>query len=257
MSWYLMHRGWLDNPAFKPEPLTEREAWLWLIENAAYEDTVACVRGQPAKICRGSLSFSLRFLAQAWGWDDPVRVRRYLRRLENWGMIALSTVTKQSVITLCNYERYQSPSAADDTKVQRKRNTKRNENAALEATNNNEVNEGKEPKQENNTLPEWVPQREFDAFLEFRQSQKRPIKTAHARHLLITELDELRREGHDIAQVLNQSISNCWLGVFAPKVKLPKPTWATAPEKKSYGLKMMEATARAVSDALNMKEGVK
>src|SRR5262245_47884423 len=33
---FVLDRGWFDHPAFKDEPYTEREAWAWMISNAAY-----------------------------------------------------------------------------------------------------------------------------------------------------------------------------------------------------------------------------
>jgi hypothetical protein len=33
---FALDRGWFDHPTFKKERYTEREAWAWLIAQAAY-----------------------------------------------------------------------------------------------------------------------------------------------------------------------------------------------------------------------------
>jgi hypothetical protein len=65
-------------------------------------------------------------------------------------------------------------------------------------------------------LPDWVDPVVFDAFCEMRKRLKKPL-TDFAANLLIKNLDELRRKGHDPTAVLNQSILNSWQGVFAIK----------------------------------------
>jgi len=115
-GFYLMHRGWQDNPVFgavSREPFDRRSAWVWLIENAAYTTTRVNVAGKPTNLRRGQLSHSLRFLAKAWGWDDA-RVRRFLSRLADELMIECVTDAGQTIITICNYDTYQVPARVGD-----------------------------------------------------------------------------------------------------------------------------------------------
>ena len=93
-------------------------AWFWLVSNAAWKPTRARISGQVATLEVGELSFSVRFLAEAWGWSKS-RVDRFLSELRQEGMI--ETCSKigteagqkagqgQSVITICNYAKYQDP----------------------------------------------------------------------------------------------------------------------------------------------------
>jgi len=251
-----MHRGWMSHPAFKDVLYTEREAWLWLIENSAYEDTTVSLKGHPMRVSRGSLSYSLRYLAKAWGWNDPERVRRYLSRLEQWGMIAVRSATRQNIITICNYEKYQSPVSSFVSETRRKAHGQHDDDTSSPMTNKKEQNEGKEPKEISpiaTELPEWVPVQEFTAYADFRKSIKRPIKTAHALRLTIEKLVELRLAGHDPASVLNQSIANGWTGLFPLK-----PSGHTPPHlnKQSHSQKMLEATIRGAQAAMKKSEEV-
>jgi hypothetical protein len=115
-----MHRGWLDHPALgqKKEPFCKRAAWAWMIEEASYEPRTISVGGKVIELQRGQFSHSLRFMAQAWGWQHD-RCRRFVASLSQCCMIATASATDsataQLVITICNYERYQVSSTGDAT----------------------------------------------------------------------------------------------------------------------------------------------
>ena len=125
-GYYLMHRGWMDSPVFKCEPFTQREAWLWLIENAVWSDIAVAsqVTGHEIKLKRGQLSYSHDYLKVAWGWSDRRRVQRYLDKLKKWQMIGTEMVHSQTVITVCNYTIYQDMANLSGTKGGTKGGTK-------------------------------------------------------------------------------------------------------------------------------------
>lgn len=107
-GFYLMHRGWLDNPAFggKREPFCRRSAWAWLIEHAAYQEHDILVAGKLQLMARGQLYVSLRQVAKQWGWGHE-KCRRFFQTLAECAMIDTSVETGQYLITICNYEKYQ------------------------------------------------------------------------------------------------------------------------------------------------------
>lgn len=109
---FAMDRGWFGHPAFAPEPYTEREAWAWLIAEAAWRPVRVRVGSEIVVLKRGQLSHSLRFMAERWQWDKE-KVRRYLRRLEKRDMIETASETGQTVISICNYNAYQRVSLPD------------------------------------------------------------------------------------------------------------------------------------------------
>ncbi|MFC5355453.1 hypothetical protein [Azospirillum himalayense] len=114
-GFYLMHRGWLDHPAFggAREPYCRRAAWAWLIENACWKNERQNIAGKTVALRRGQLSFSLRFLAKAWGWDAE-KVRRFCLRLADEKMIETESEAGQMVITICNYDEYQVPASPSE-----------------------------------------------------------------------------------------------------------------------------------------------
>jgi hypothetical protein len=120
-GYILISRGILDHPRFKPTgPYTRAEAWLWLIEAAAFKDrSVPVLAGRQRKmvlIARGELTYSVRFLANAWRWS-PGRVQRFLDELQTDRSIDTRTDTGQTVISLCNYDAYQAPFHQVDTQT--------------------------------------------------------------------------------------------------------------------------------------------
>lgn len=112
-GFYLMHRGWRNNPVFAGEPYSRADAWIWLIENAAFAPHQIGIKGKTVTIGRGQLSHSLRHLATTWKWDEA-KVRRFLSRIERDEMIRCVADAGQNVITICNYEKYQDPRSVGD-----------------------------------------------------------------------------------------------------------------------------------------------
>jgi hypothetical protein len=112
-GFYLVSRGMLDHPRFKPRgPFTQFEAWHWLIRSAAYVPRdVSIVSGrnkQTVHLEPGQLTYSVRYLAKAWRWSDK-RVQRFLSALQLDQSVTTQTTTGQTVISLCNWPRYQRP----------------------------------------------------------------------------------------------------------------------------------------------------
>jgi hypothetical protein len=112
-GYVLIARGLLKHPRFKPRgPLTQFEAWYWLIESAAYaphDVTITSGRNRLAvHLEPGQLTYSIRYLAKAWQWSDK-RVQRFLSALQLDQSVTTQTTTGQTVITLCNWAKYQRP----------------------------------------------------------------------------------------------------------------------------------------------------
>ena len=90
------------------------EAWIDLIQSARFEPNVGIVNVGVAsiKLQRGQLAGSIRYLAQRWTWGER-KVRVFLAYLRKNDMIETETVSGHTVITLVNYDKYNS--SCDDT----------------------------------------------------------------------------------------------------------------------------------------------
>lgn len=118
-GFYLMPRGMLDHPAFggKREPFCRRSAWVWLVENAAYQERVISVGGKAVTLSRGQLSVSVRHLARQWGWSAP-RVFRYLTAVREHHLAECVGDTANTIITIGNYDEYRLETRSADTPIE-------------------------------------------------------------------------------------------------------------------------------------------
>lgn len=107
-------RSIFDHAIFADEPKTEREAWVWLIMKASWKSREVRIGYTVIQTQRGQIAASVRFLAAAWKWT-PARVQRYLKRLEKAEMITTQADTGVTLITVCNYDEYQSGGQSPDT----------------------------------------------------------------------------------------------------------------------------------------------
>lgn len=111
---YRMARGWQDHEVFGNDPYSRRDAWVWIIEHAAWADHTIIVGGKRLTLRRGQLCHAYRHLADTWKWSVAA-VQRYVARLQANTMIECSADTGRLVITVCNYEIYQAGRRIADT----------------------------------------------------------------------------------------------------------------------------------------------
>lgn len=122
-GWYAVKRGLLEHDLFAPKGEWSRaEAWLWMMDNACFAPTKIDIGGKPYVVPRGALCYSRRFLSAKWRWSRKA-VDTFLSALERHGTVTLGvaktgtgTKSKRSLITLCNYEKYQSVGAKTEPK---------------------------------------------------------------------------------------------------------------------------------------------
>lgn len=103
---FAVSRAVFDHPAFAKEPFTEREAWLYLISEAAWRPVTIRVGGVQVDLQRGQCAHSIRYLADRWKWSKS-RVDRFLGRLKIGTMIGTQAGHGVTVVTICNYDDYQ------------------------------------------------------------------------------------------------------------------------------------------------------
>lgn len=99
-------RSLFDDEAFKDQPFTEREAFVWMIMEASWKPRAKRVGNVTVNLERGQLAASVRFMADAWKWEKST-VDRFLKRLEKRDMIGTASGTGVNVITICKYDEYQ------------------------------------------------------------------------------------------------------------------------------------------------------
>jgi hypothetical protein len=108
--WVRVSVEMLGHPALDHGPYDRRSAWLWLITNAALKDHKANHKGAAVNIKRGQVFAGRDYLAKVWRWS-PQNVRTFLRFLVSENMVEINQSNGHyaNVLTICNYEKYQTP----------------------------------------------------------------------------------------------------------------------------------------------------
>lgn len=215
MSWYLMHRGWMKNPAFRDD--WDRMKWIWLIEHAVWKEThIISIKNNPVELKRGQLSYSIRYLAKAWGCD-PQKIRTYIKHLEKWHMINTSSNTGQTVITICNYSKYQDSYTLSNTGLsqnatqgQHRPNTNKKEGIKKDKEYNKEI-----------AVPDFIDGDVWMNWINHRNEIKKKLTPTQSK-AQIKKLTKWYEQGYDVNKIINQSIQNGWQGLFEPKDEVKK-----------------------------------
>jgi hypothetical protein len=119
------YRSIFRHPVFRQEPLTEREAWAWLIAEAAWKPRQHRLGEHLVNLDRGEVVGAVRYLATEWQWSTG-KVVRFLERLKNEYMIGTRTGTGITVISISNYSTYQGETDDLGTAVERQPERGRN-----------------------------------------------------------------------------------------------------------------------------------
>jgi hypothetical protein len=218
-----VQRGWRDHALFRGE-YSRGEAWLWLIETACWKAKEYDIRGTSITLERGQLCATRDQLAKAWQWSASA-VERFLTRLQTEQMIGRESGQGKTVITICNYTKYQQLSAktGQQTGQQTGQKSDRNRTAKETGKQENMLEEDANASSRRailpkmiNELPYEIPVEAWNAYIAMRiKIGKRP--TEHAIELAVAKLIELKGDGHDPGAVLDQSIFNNYTGLFALK----------------------------------------
>lgn len=108
VGWISVERAIFDHDFFATEPMSEREAFIWMIARAAYKDTRHRVGSRMMDVSRGTFYATHREMQRIWRWKSHYRVQKFLVRLEGEGMIEATAGPGKSHITICNYGDYQT-----------------------------------------------------------------------------------------------------------------------------------------------------
>lgn len=115
-GWIKLHRQIMDTEDWLHEPFTRGQAWVDMLMLANHKDGSFRVRGIIVNIKRGQLGWSEENLAIRWKWSRG-KVRRFFLELESETVhrIVQQKNNVSSIITILNYDLYQSNDTANDT----------------------------------------------------------------------------------------------------------------------------------------------
>lgn len=111
-GWIKLHRQLQECPIWYGERFSKGQAWVDLLLLANHRDKKILFNGEMIVIKRGQYLTSTVKLAEKWGWNRKT-VSSYLKMLENDKMIVKLSDKTKTLITIENYEVYQSSDEED------------------------------------------------------------------------------------------------------------------------------------------------
>lgn len=131
-GWIKLHRKILECEIWisdDDEPFDRRSAWIDLLLLANHRDKQIIFDGKAFVVKRGQYVTSVRKLASRWMWGNQ-KTLKFLRLLEEIGMIEKDSDSRRTLITIVNYEVYQGCENTDRTQIdtvsERKSTTNKN-----------------------------------------------------------------------------------------------------------------------------------
>ena len=82
------------------------QRWVWMILSANYDDREVSFCYHRIMLHRGQLAVNLSYLSKIWHVSSQA-THKFLVKLEDSGMVTRTVDDKVTVITICNYDRYQ------------------------------------------------------------------------------------------------------------------------------------------------------
>lgn len=185
-GWIKLHRKIKECFIFHDKPYDRTHAWIDILLMVNHEDKKFLLGNQLTEVQRGSTITSIRKLSQRWGWSNK-KVTAFLRLLNEEKMLVQKSDTKKTVLTVVNYDFYQSQGNTEDTPKIHRGNTK----ASPMHTNKNEKNE----KNDKEVLNTDIGQFDDDfkiiiGYLNFRAGTKYKASTPKTKALIQARMNE-------------------------------------------------------------------
>jgi uncharacterized phage protein (TIGR02220 family) len=130
-----IQKNWLymENRTF-----SRYEAWLDILMRVNHAEGKVPHNGTIETVLRGSTIWSMGDMEKHWKWSNS-KVRAFLKRLENEGMITAKSTTKKTYLTVIKYDKYQGSDTDKEPPKHHQNTTK----TPRKHTNNNVNNDNK------------------------------------------------------------------------------------------------------------------
>lgn len=221
-TWFKLYRGWQDHAMFRSDK--DKLNWLWLIENAVVSKVIISINNSPVEIDRGQLCYSISYLAKAWG-TTPSYVRTFLKHLKKWQAIDTQNDKGQTLITVCNYNKYQDTRTQNDKGIDRNlargsqghRNNKKNDKECIKNKEYN-IGDATPPKTPKIKKPESVSDQTWQDFLAHRKTKKSNLTQTALNGII----NQARIAQMPLEDVLAEMITRGWVGFKAEWINQSK-----------------------------------
>ena len=114
-GWVKIHRKIIENHLWLCEKFTRSQAWIDLLLLANHKDGFFYMRGVKVDIKRSQIGWSEKKLSNRWSWSRT-KVRKFLKDLEKEHQIKIIKSNVTQIVTIINYDMYQSEVPQKDTR---------------------------------------------------------------------------------------------------------------------------------------------
>lgn len=150
-SWFKFYRSIVESSVFEDAEVLK--VWIWLLCNVAYEEHDVVFYGKIVHVNVGDLPTGRKKIAQKINMSES-KVYRALNILKGLGNITIKSNNKYSIITVVNWEKYQSASQSFNIKI-----------TAGQQQGNGKTTGKKPQKEHNNRNKEYKEIKEYNSAL--------------------------------------------------------------------------------------------
>lgn len=216
----LLSWGWYSNSPVK-------DTFIHFLLTANFKD----MPWQNIVIERGQLVTSYPKLAESLGFTVQ-QIRTAILKLKSTGEITVKTTNKFQLVTVVNFEDYQSYEDETNRQINTQINRQITDN---QQTNNRQITDNQQQRKNDKNIRikedkkyiysdslskiqnEELKQTLND-FIDMRKTIKKPL-TGKALNLIISKLDTMANDDSEKILILEQSIMSNWQGIFPLKDK--------------------------------------
>lgn len=198
-----LHRKTLENPIVckDAEYFT---VWVYLLLSAAHSDIDIIFNNERMTLKSGQLITGRKTISEKFNIDQS-KVQRILKTLKNEQQIEQQTTTKNRLITVLNWCKYQSSEQQNEQRV--------NNNCTTSEQQVNTYKNDKNIKNDKKDIYIGDCEEEFQSFVEFRKRVKKPM-TDYAVYLMKKKLTELTDNEEERKDILRQSVLKGWTDIY-------------------------------------------
>ena len=112
-GWLKLHRSIADHWIYSFKEPDKALAWIDLLIMARHTSGTIMLKGRALELKRGQVGMSQLAMQKRWGWSQN-KVKRFLELLKKHSMCDYETNDLTTVITICNFDSFQSRERADE-----------------------------------------------------------------------------------------------------------------------------------------------
>ncbi|EVM61990.1 DnaD domain protein [Staphylococcus aureus] len=149
-GWISIDRSIQNHWLFKEKrTFSKFEAWIYLLMEANHSKAKVPIGNQIVTVERGQRLTSILTLSDLFNWSR-FKVKTFLDLLESDGMLEVKTTSKYTLITIVNYDFYQSEQGRNQHQNDIKPTSKQHQSNINPTTNQQQINTNKNVKNDNN-----------------------------------------------------------------------------------------------------------